>query len=216
MRLSKLILILGTVLLHGASLLSASTYDGTFHSTYGFIKMVKTGNQEYVKLFIERGINVNLKTDNDLTPLMWATITRQAAIVDLLLANKADVQMQDRDGYSALMWAIRYGHTEIVRTLMKAGASIQQKERNFGWTPLFLAAYYGDSETTAALIQAGADIQLKDYKGWTALMLAQSMGNPEIVRLLRQEGASEWLCQPLIQTGDVGTICLDSAITQAF
>jgi ankyrin repeat protein len=64
------------------------------------------------------GIDVNAKDDDDgITALMRAAANGQAAIVERLLAAGADVNAKDNDGETALMFAERGGHTDVVRAI---------------------------------------------------------------------------------------------------
>ena len=62
--------------------------------------------------------------------------------MQLLLDNGAEVDHQDRDGWTALMGASRRGHVGIVQTLLAEGAEINHQD-NEGWTALYLASQAG-------------------------------------------------------------------------
>lgn len=47
--------------------------------------------------------------------------------MDILLSHGADINAQDVDGMTALMTATRYGHVEIVKTLLRNHADIAVK-----------------------------------------------------------------------------------------
>lgn len=54
------------------------------------------------------------------TPLMLAAATGQCSIVDALLEAGATVNIQDRDGCTALMFAVQNGHVDTVKRLLMA------------------------------------------------------------------------------------------------
>ena len=59
-----------------------------------------------------------------------------------LLASKANVNLTDSDGWTALMYAVRYsGSYECVEKLLEAGAEVSAKN-NYGFSALVLAACY--------------------------------------------------------------------------
>ena len=56
----------------------------------------------------------------DITLLMYASGLGHATLVDLLLERGASVNLQDSNGWSALMLAAYEGHRAIVRRLLSA------------------------------------------------------------------------------------------------
>ena len=60
-------------------------------------------------------------------------------------------QPQDaRKGYTALYWASWYGHTDVVKLLLRGGADKNIAEEN-GWTPLMRAKHFGRQAIVALL-----------------------------------------------------------------
>ncbi len=79
----------------------------------------------------------------------------QTAVASLL-QSKADVNVPEADGTTALAWAVRAddaaaGHA----TLEKAGADVQAANR-YGITPLYLACQNGSARMIEKLLAAGA------------------------------------------------------------
>jgi ankyrin repeat protein len=58
-----------------------------------------------------------------MTALMRAAADGCVATVEALLAARADVNLRNRKGQTALTIAMRAGHTAIVRLLKRAGAN---------------------------------------------------------------------------------------------
>ena len=54
---------------------------------------------------------------------MLAAASGRAAAVKSLLRSGANVSAQDKDGKTALMLAIKFARTEVVKLLKKAGAT---------------------------------------------------------------------------------------------
>ena len=70
----------------------------------------------------------------------------------MLLEKGADVNAKRIDGDTVLIWASKYGHTEIAAMLLAAGADVNTKNHN-GWTALHLASQNGHTEIVKLLKQ---------------------------------------------------------------
>ena len=108
----------------------------------------------------------------------------------LNIVKQANLDIQDEYGYTALMWAAKYGQTAIVDLLIKAGANKNIKD-NEGHTALMLAACNNHKDIVGLLIKAGANKNIKDKYGHTALMLAAEYGQTAIVDSLIEAGANK-------------------------
>src|SRR6187401_535891 len=73
-----------------------------------------------------------------------------------LIQQKADVNLPQIDGTTALMWAVRQDDLESADLLLKAGAKVKATNRD-GATPLQLAALNGNAAMIGSLLKAGAD-----------------------------------------------------------
>jgi len=99
------------------------------------------------------------------------------------------VNLQDSDGWTALMHAASRDHRSIVNVLINNWhADVNAKDRN-GWTALALAAHIGHSSVVGTLLEGGAQINLKSKKNTTALICAAGKGHTEIVKILLSSGA---------------------------
>lgn len=73
-----------------------------------------------VKLFLDRGADINHLGENHQTAIMIAAAKyKSAELVKLLVSRGADINVQNRDGYSAIMEASHFGYTEVVEVLEK-------------------------------------------------------------------------------------------------
>ena len=59
---------------------------------------------------------------NGSTPLIAHCAAGNKEVIEKLIEQRANVDIQDNDGWSALMVASQRGHIEIVRSLIYAGA----------------------------------------------------------------------------------------------
>jgi ankyrin repeat protein len=86
--------------------------------------------------------------------------------VQQCLANGADV---NKDGGIPLHDAVINGNLEIVCELLNAGAVIDIRDDDEGFTALHWAAMYGHSEIIRELIYRGLSVNIKNFHGKTAL-----------------------------------------------
>ena len=108
--------------------------------------------------------------------------TRAANLV--LKEIKANVKIQDHDSGTFLLYASRYGHTEIVEILIKKGVNVNFKnnERN---TALMYASRKGYTKIVEALLTVeGVNVNFKNNERNTALMYASRKGYTKIVEAL--------------------------------
>jgi NAD(P)-dependent dehydrogenase (short-subunit alcohol dehydrogenase family) len=71
-------------------------------------------------------------------------------------------------GSTPLLIAAMFGHPEVARALIDAGADVNQKN-NDGTTPLLTAALFAHPEIVRALLDAGADKSIRNASGATPL-----------------------------------------------
>ena len=70
---------------------------------------------------------------NGSTPLIVHSSAGNKEVVQALIEEKANVNVQDDDGWSALMIASRVGHIDVVRALIYAGAIPDLKNKEVAW-----------------------------------------------------------------------------------
>ena len=167
-----------------------------------------TGDIETVKQHLAAGADVNGWPDEggQAPPLYWAAIEGHKEIVELLIANGADVNLRSgmvvktKDGSDGeqmaqklandrtpLDMAIRREHTEIAELLIAKVTDVNAKS-NRGYTPLHEASKNEKTEILELLIAKGADVNAKDADGKTPLDRAIMFRIDEIADLLRKHG----------------------------
>jgi ankyrin repeat protein len=157
---------------------------------------------EMVRLFVEKGLDVNAATRRGDTALHFAAGAGNVTMVKLLLAKGANVNAATMDAIpvrkgpialnhlTALMYAAPYGTPDLVRTLIDAGAEVNAKDIR-DMTPLMLAvgSETQDPDVVKLLLAKGADVKAKSVMGETALDWAKKFGHPDVIRLLQEAGA---------------------------
>lgn len=98
--------------------------------------------------------NPDKRDKNGRTALMKAVQAGNDWEIRLLIQSGADVNLRDADGWTALMYAVRYQNSfETVNILVKNGAEVQNAN-TFGLTALHLAACYNANPDVLKLLLA--------------------------------------------------------------
>eukprot|EP00403_Amphidinium_massartii_P043443 CAMPEP_0178444764 /NCGR_PEP_ID=MMETSP0689_2-20121128/39729_1 /TAXON_ID=160604 /ORGANISM="Amphidinium massartii, Strain CS-259" /LENGTH=190 /DNA_ID=CAMNT_0020069113 /DNA_START=50 /DNA_END=622 /DNA_ORIENTATION=+ len=105
------------------------------------------------------------------TPLMLASNLGDLEEVLKLIKDGADIDTQDKYGWTALRYAVRGDRYVVAEALIDAGADLN-KPSSSGRTPLMSAAANGLDDMVRLLVKSGADLALKNKDGMTAYDLA--------------------------------------------
>jgi ankyrin repeat protein len=132
---------------------------------------------------------VRLKADTTSAKLVAAVKAGDKAAATALIQQKADVNIPEADGTTALSWAVRQGDITLVDRLLRAGADAKAANR-YGVTPLYLAALNGNADVILKLLKAGAGANDAVTEGETALMTASRSGHLAAVKVLLEGGAT--------------------------
>lgn len=120
--------------------------------------------------------------------LLDAVKSGDEAAIRALVQKRADVNVAEPDGTTALHRAVQRDDVETVELLIRAGANVKTANR-YGVTPLIVACTNGNAAIMRKLIEAGADANTALPEGETALMTAARTGKVEAVKLLVAHGA---------------------------
>jgi ankyrin repeat protein len=163
-----------------------------------------------LRVLLDAKVDVNARDAADFTPLMVAAANGSVGAVKLLLSRGARVNDASGAGeviihaparvkngmlalgsFTPLLLAAPVGSTELVKTLIDAGADVNAKDLR-GMTPLMLAVAtdHYDLDKIRLLLHTGAHLDVMTPDGETALDLAQKFGETPVVALLKREGAT--------------------------
>ncbi|KAF3766108.1 hypothetical protein M406DRAFT_290475 [Cryphonectria parasitica EP155] len=100
-------------------------------------------------------VDVNAPDEDGTPPLIYASCFGHEAVVEALIKAGADVDKQDRNRWSALMWAMTNRHKQIAKLLLDHGASQDAKTSSGRTAADFLAP---DSDMSFYLHSNGYNI----------------------------------------------------------
>ena len=137
------------------------------------IRACGQGNVRRVTLIIEQeAIDINAKYGlYEDTALIKSSENGHIEVVKILLAADAEVNQADKNGVTALSFAIANGHVNVVEALLTAGASANQAN-NVNVTPFCVACKRDDVDLLNLLLSKGALINQTNNRGTTPLFSA--------------------------------------------
>lgn len=99
--------------------------------------------------------SINRQNEQGMTALMFSCFAGDATIINLLLDAKAQVDIANETGATALMVAVCQNKPDVVRALLRDKIIRQQIDMRDkdGNSALMLAAFYGYAEICAILLQ---------------------------------------------------------------
>jgi ankyrin repeat protein len=108
-------------------------------------------------------------------------------MVTLLLANKANPDLQNNTGSTALHLAVRLDADDIVALLIEKGASVTKKDLDH-WTPLFVAYLYGTEKSIPLLMKHVDNKPLIDRIGNYPIHYAAIKGYTRSIQIMLDAG----------------------------
>lgn len=150
---------------------------------------VYNGDKTAVRMLVENGADVNAKTGNGGTALLWAVENGNEGMVFLLLEIGADVNAKASIEMTALHQASRNGYEKVVQLLLDRGANVRAKT-DTGETALHWAVENRQEATVRLLLERGADINAQTASGETALHWAIRSEHDTMAQLLMEQGAN--------------------------
>lgn len=137
--------------------------------------------------------HVNAQNNEGTTALIEAAMYGHEASVELLLAARADVEIVNKLGETALLTACANGNEKTARMLFQADGGSIDATGPRGETTLMAACRYGHLTMVRTLIALGVEPNTVDASGETALMHVcqyEQDDDDEMLELLLKAGAS--------------------------
>ena len=139
---------------------------------------------------LDSGFPVNAPLNSYQVTALILAAEKNVEMIEFLLSHGADINAKDKKGSTALHLASGIlGRVENARKLIASGASLNEREMKFGFTPLHLAIANDKLEIVQALVEAGADAEAIDNAGNTPIILAAYFNRVEIIEYLMSRSA---------------------------
>lgn len=161
---------------------------------------IQKGDDETVKMLLEKGANVRVKNNVGETPLHMAAKSKTNTVAKLLIESLPTpvapdyydrsqfINEKDNNGYTALCTAIDAKNIELIEMLCQQGA-IFYTQTNKGNTPLHIAAARNNTEVLKVLLKyipesenpslESTDLNIQNNDGDTPYHLAAKYGRCE-------------------------------------
>ena len=147
-----------------------------------------TGDVESIEKLVDNQVNVNVKNENGMTPLMIATQNSHVQLVEVLIQAGADVNtFNSVTGDTSLIYASDSGQSSCMQKLLEYNAKVNIHGKN-GDTALICAARNGHDKCLQVLIDTGANLNIQNNNGNTALIAAIHRFQSECVVWLIKAG----------------------------
>lgn len=153
------------------------------------------GHADVVKILIEHGANVEVKSRDGFTPMHSVAQGDHSKVLELLIEKGAHVDTPNTfdNGNTTLHYAACWGANECTKVLLKNKATVDAKAHDQS-TPLSFAAEKGHLLIAKQLVEAGASLESKndpeEKGGATPLLLACHNGQIEVLKFLIEKGAN--------------------------
>ncbi len=141
-----------------------------------------TGNANKVAYFLKQGANPNTyNKDTGFSPLMASSMFADTSIAKMLIKAGADVNHRNKQGRSALFYAVETNNLALTKLLLdnKADANIKTID---GLTPYQIARRNNNTIIMSMLKDAENTIDLSSYKGITSTTSLVFLGEKSNMR----------------------------------
>jgi ankyrin repeat protein len=156
------------------------------------------GNLFAIKLLLERGMDVDLRSKIGSTALTYAAASQNLDVVRTLLEAGARTDIMTRiyvegailePSYTAIHIAAVYSSRDIVQCLLSYGASADERALTLE-TPLHLASLNANIEVLEVLLEHASELDARAASDVTPLHVATRNNKEPAVELLLQRGAT--------------------------
>lgn len=186
------------------------------YSEDSFINYAAMGNERVVNLFLDAGMDPNIKNSLGWTALMFAaygnTQGNHQGILQTLLNANADVNAKTVQDETALYFAAMGGKKAAVAVLLEKGADTKIKTK-LGMTAVSIAKALGKKDIAELITKFKSNDP--DIAA-TQTALPPILSDPHISRALAEGSNAEKFDRGIQQKGDFGSYAIEAYFTDAY
>ena len=153
------------------------------------MQAASSGNLPAIHWLIKIGAEIDARSWQNVSPLMFAVTNNKIEAVKALLKYKPDINIMTLHFETPLLAAVKNGNIDITELLIRDSADINLANI-YGASPLHYASIYGYFYIVDMLLYYEAKNDIKSEDGTTPLMAAIWSGYADIADLLIQKGAN--------------------------
>ena len=144
---------------------------------------------DVVHLLCEAGANTENQTNQGNTPLCVAAMHGCSDATAELLKQKANPNVRNVHGWSAIHYSAAASASEIIRHISQADGVDMDLKTDKENTALLIAVTHDAKGAAKVLVDAGADANVKGPEDWAALHFAVKQDDQEFIDILCNGGA---------------------------
>ena len=153
------------------------------------VEAARKQDQRAIRVFLNEKIDVNARSSDGSTALLWLSHGNDVDSSDLLLRAGADPNLANDFRMTPLSEACTNSSAALVRLLLKSGSNPNAAIAS-GETPLMTCAKTGAADAVRLLVEYGANVNAKEHsQNQTALMWAAAARHPDVVKALIESHA---------------------------
>jgi ankyrin repeat protein/L-ascorbate metabolism protein UlaG (beta-lactamase superfamily) len=148
------------------------------------------GYMDIVQYLVENGMDTNVRSGGNSTPLHGAGVYGHLKVVKYLIENGAEIDTPNQGGFTPLLSSAAGGQGYTVHYLIGKGADVNAKTQQ-GINALMIASQNSESDVDFAksLINLGLSVDEVDNYGRQAISIAASTNRADLIELYVEHGA---------------------------
>ncbi|MFC7288080.1 ankyrin repeat domain-containing protein [Herminiimonas glaciei] len=164
-------------------------------SAVQFLLAAENGDIPTLKALLESGMDINVTNRQGRTAIVVASLKKQYASVEYLIAAGADINKQDETCFNPFLLSCLNNDLALLRIVLKGHPDLTRLTR-FGGVGITPASEKGHVEIVRELVtRTDINVNHTNFVGWTPLLEAIVLNDggakqQEIVKLLLDHGAN--------------------------